>query len=81
MRILLTTEREEEDVNVAQAHKEAQVGITDFTDLVLMWPVGHKCSIHFTVIGCPVANGTVKCPFSVVPIATCSVSFWRKYFK
>jgi hypothetical protein len=26
MRILLHTEREEEEVNIAQAHKEAQVG-------------------------------------------------------
>lgn len=28
MRILLTTEREENEVNVYQAHKEAQVGTT-----------------------------------------------------
>jgi hypothetical protein len=28
MRILLTTEREEAEVNVYQAHKEAQVGTT-----------------------------------------------------
>jgi hypothetical protein len=31
MRILLTTEREEAEVNIAQAHKEAQVG----TSLIL----------------------------------------------
>jgi hypothetical protein len=28
MRILLTTEREETEVNISQAHKEAQVGTT-----------------------------------------------------
>jgi hypothetical protein len=33
MRILLTTEREEAEVNVSQAHKEAQVGYNN--DLVL----------------------------------------------
>jgi hypothetical protein len=36
MRILLTTEREEMEVNVAQAHKEAQVGTTALTSFVFI---------------------------------------------
>jgi hypothetical protein len=46
MRILLTTEREEMEVNVAQAHKEAQVGTTALTSFVFIVTGSSTCELQ-----------------------------------
>jgi hypothetical protein len=50
MRILLTTEREETEVNTAQAHKEAQVWTTVFNDFVSTATWYSKCDLHTIAI-------------------------------
>jgi hypothetical protein len=46
MRILVTTEREEAEVNVTQAHKEAQVGTTAFTGFVFIARESSTCGLQ-----------------------------------